>query len=32
MEIKIYRLLWTDFTCLSFFTVDFEQVSVGWEA
>ena len=35
MEIKIHCLLWTGFTtCPSVFivTVDFEQVSAGWEA
>ena len=32
MEIKNYCLLWTDFTCPTVFTIDFEQVSIGREA
>ena len=33
VKVKIYCLLWTDFTmCPTVFIVDFEQVSSGWEA
>ena len=33
IKIKIYCLLWTDFTmCPSVFIVDFEEVSADWEA